>query len=67
MMDVENSKEVMQSGKTEKLIHQYIGQMDFYGRFYENQIKKPGDNSTCIFILYFTECWDRQGHTMIFV
>jgi predicted nuclease of restriction endonuclease-like (RecB) superfamily len=37
--------------KTEKLTHQDIGQMDFYVRFFENQLKKLGDNSTIGLIL----------------
>ena len=37
--------------KTEKLIPQDIGQMDFYVRFFEDQIKQPGDNPTIVLIL----------------
>jgi hypothetical protein len=37
--------------KTEKLIHQDIGQMDFYVRFFEDKIKQPGDNPTIGLIL----------------
>ena len=32
--------------KTEKLTPQDIGQMDFYVRFFEDQLKQPGDNPT---------------------
>jgi predicted nuclease of restriction endonuclease-like (RecB) superfamily len=37
--------------KTEKLTHQDIGQMDFYVRFFEDQLKQPGDNPTIGLIL----------------
>ena len=37
--------------KTEKLTHQDIGQMDFYVRFFEDQVKQLGDNSTIGLIL----------------
>jgi len=37
--------------KTEKLSHQDIGQMDFYVRFFEDQVKQSGDNSTIGLIL----------------
>lgn len=37
--------------KTEKLRHQDIGQMDFYVRFFEDQIKQKNDNSTIGLIL----------------
>ena len=37
--------------KTEKLIHQDIGQMDFYVRFFEDQCKQLGDNPTIGLIL----------------
>jgi hypothetical protein len=37
--------------KTEKLIPQDIGQMDFYVRFFEDQIKQPGDNPAIGLIL----------------
>jgi predicted nuclease of restriction endonuclease-like (RecB) superfamily len=37
--------------KTEKLSHQDIGQMDFYVRFFEDQMKQPGDNPTIGLIL----------------
>ena len=37
--------------KTEKLTHQDIGQMDFYVRFFEDQLKQSGDNSTIGLIL----------------
>ena len=37
--------------KTEKLSHQDIGQMDFYVRFFEDQLKQPGDNPTIGLIL----------------
>ncbi|HEC45157.1 MAG TPA: DUF1016 domain-containing protein [Bacteroides sp.] len=37
--------------KTEKLTPQDIGQMDFYIRFFEDQLKQPGDNPTIGLIL----------------
>ena len=37
--------------KTEKLTHQDIGQMDFYVRFFEDQLKQPDDNPTIGLIL----------------
>lgn len=37
--------------KTEKLTHQDIGQMDFYVRFFEGNLKQPGDNPTIGLIL----------------
>ena len=37
--------------KTEKLTHQDIGQMDFYVRFFEDQLKELGDNPTIGLIL----------------
>ncbi len=37
--------------KTEKLSHQAIGQMDFYVRFFEDQIKQPNDNPSIGLIL----------------
>jgi len=37
--------------KTEKLTHQDIGQMDFYVRFFEDQLKQIDDNSTIGLIL----------------
>ncbi len=37
--------------KTEKLTHQDIGQMDFYIRFFEDQIKQPNDNPSIGLIL----------------
>ena len=37
--------------KTEKLTHQDIGQMDFYVRFFEDQIKQPNDNPSIGLIL----------------
>lgn len=37
--------------KTEKLSHQHIGQMDFYVRFFEDQLKQPNDNPTIGLIL----------------
>jgi predicted nuclease of restriction endonuclease-like (RecB) superfamily len=37
--------------KTEKLTPQDIGQMDFYVRFFEDQLKQPGDNPTIGLIL----------------
>ena len=37
--------------KTEKLVPQDIGQMDFYVRFFEDKIKQPGDNPTIGLIL----------------
>jgi predicted nuclease of restriction endonuclease-like (RecB) superfamily len=37
--------------KTEKLTPQDIGQMDFYVRFFEDQVKQLGDNSTIGLIL----------------
>jgi predicted nuclease of restriction endonuclease-like (RecB) superfamily len=37
--------------KTAKLTHQDIGQMDFYVRYYEAQIKQKGDNPTIGIIL----------------
>ena len=42
--------------KTEKLVHQDIGQMDFYVRFFEDKIKQPGDNPTIGLIL----CTDKN-------
>ena len=42
--------------KTEKLIHQDIGQMDFYVRFFEDKIKQPDDNPTLGLIL----CTDKN-------
>lgn len=38
--------------KTEKLTHQDIGQMDFYVRFFEDQLKQSGDNPSIGLILY---------------
>ena len=37
--------------KTEKLTHKDIGQMDFYVRFFEDQLKQTGDNPTIGLIL----------------
>jgi predicted nuclease of restriction endonuclease-like (RecB) superfamily len=37
--------------KTAKLTHQDIGQMDFYVRFFEDNLKQPGDNPTIGLIL----------------
>ena len=37
--------------KTEKLTPQGIGKMDFYIRFFEDQLKQPGDNPTIGLIL----------------
>ena len=37
--------------KTEKLSHKDIGQMDFYVRFFEDQIKQPNDNPSIGLIL----------------
>lgn len=37
--------------KTGKLTHQDIGQMDFYMRYYESEIKQPSDNPTVGIIL----------------
>ncbi|MCK5464932.1 MAG: DUF1016 family protein, partial [Bacteroidales bacterium] len=37
--------------KTGELHHQDIGQMDFYVRFFEDQVKQEGDNSTIGLIL----------------
>lgn len=37
--------------KADKLTHKDIGQMDFYVRFYEDQLKQPGDNSSIGLIL----------------
>jgi len=37
--------------KTEKLTHKDIGQMDFYVRFFEDQLKQLGDNPTVGLIL----------------
>ena len=37
--------------KAEKLTTQDIGQMDFYVRFFEDQLKQPGDNPTIGLIL----------------
>jgi len=37
--------------KTEKLVHQDIGQMDFYVRFFEDKIKQQDDNPTIGLIL----------------
>ena len=37
--------------KTEKLTHQDIGQMDFYVRFFEDQLKQPSDNPSIGLIL----------------
>ena len=42
--------------KTEKLTPQDIGQMDFYVRFFEDQLKQPGDNPTIGLIL----CTDKN-------
>ncbi len=42
--------------KTGKLVHQDIGQMDFYVRFFEDKIKQPGDNPTIGLIL----CTDKN-------
>ncbi len=46
--------------KTGKLTHQDIGQMDFYVRYYEKEIKPEGDNPTIGLIL----CTDKND-TMI--
>ncbi len=43
--------------KTEKLTHQDIGQMDFYVRIFEDQLKQPGDNPTIGLIL----CTEKNG------
>jgi hypothetical protein len=37
--------------KADKLTHKDIGQMDFYVRFFENQLKQPGDNPSIGLIL----------------
>lgn len=37
--------------KIDKLTHQDIGQMDFYIRFFEENVKQPGDNPTIGLIL----------------
>jgi len=37
--------------KTDKLTHKDIGQMDFYVRIFEDQLKQPGDNPTIGLIL----------------
>ena len=37
--------------KADKLKHKDIGQMDFYVRYFENQLKQPGDNPTIGLIL----------------
>jgi predicted nuclease of restriction endonuclease-like (RecB) superfamily len=37
--------------KANKLTHKDIGQMDFYVRFFEDQLKQPGDNSSIGLIL----------------
>jgi hypothetical protein len=37
--------------KTGKLTHQDIGQMDFYVRYYEEQIRQKEDNPTIVIIL----------------
>ena len=37
--------------KTEKISHKDIGQIDFYVRFFEDQLKQPGDNPTIGLIL----------------
>ncbi len=37
--------------KADKLTHKDIGQMDFYVRYFENQLKQPGDNPTIGLIL----------------
>jgi len=37
--------------KTGKLTHQDIGQMDFYMRYYEDQIKQKEDNPTIGIVL----------------
>jgi hypothetical protein len=37
--------------KTGKLTHQDIGQMDFYVRYFEKEIKQEGDNPTIGIIL----------------
>ena len=37
--------------KTDKLTHKDIGQMDFYVRFFEDQLKQPGDNPSIGLIL----------------
>lgn len=37
--------------KADKLTHKDIGQMDFYVRFFEDQFKQPGDNSSIGLIL----------------
>jgi predicted nuclease of restriction endonuclease-like (RecB) superfamily len=42
--------------KTEKLVPQDIGQMDFYVRFFEDKIKQPGDNPPIGLIL----CTDKN-------
>jgi predicted nuclease of restriction endonuclease-like (RecB) superfamily len=46
--------------KTEKLVPQDIGQMDFYVRFFEDKIKQPGDNPTIGLIL----CTDKNKTIM---
>ena len=42
--------------KLDKLTHQDIGQMDFYVRYYDNEIKSKDDNSTIGIIL----CSDKK-------
>ena len=42
--------------ENEKLVHQDIGQMDFYVRFFEDKIKQPDDNPTMGLIL----CTDKN-------
>ena len=42
--------------KIDKLTHQDIGQMDFYVRFFEENVKQPGDNPTIGLIL----CTDKN-------
>jgi predicted nuclease of restriction endonuclease-like (RecB) superfamily len=37
--------------KADKLTHKDIGQMDFYVRFFEDQLKQPGDNPSIGLIL----------------
>jgi len=46
--------------KTQKLVHQDIGQMDFYVRYFEDKIKQAEDNPTLGLIL----CTDKN-HTIV--
>lgn len=50
-INILEKKEKVQDLKLDKLTHQDIGQMDFYVRYYDNEIKAEDDNPTIGIIL----------------